>query len=338
MRLPGNALPRTGSGRQSCSQRGVQRVRHHVFDGDQTRTVPVELRHRTQQADGVRMFRQPQQAGDIGLLDDAAAVHHRDLVGEFRHHAEVVGDQQDRHAGLLAQLAQQVQDLRLNGDIEGSRRLVGDQEARVAGQRHGDHHPLAHAARQAVRIVVEPLLGGGDMHATQQREGLPPGLGCGDLPVADDRLGDLVADGEGGVERGHRLLEDHGDAVAAQIAHRPAIQPQQVAALEADLAAGDLRRRHRQQAHHRERRGALAAAAFADQTERAPGRQGEAHAVQRAGDTIGGVERHRQAVDLQQGGVAGFRCHRRCREPRCGRVQSRGAARERAISASIASR
>jgi hypothetical protein len=37
--------------------------------------------------------------------------------------------------------------------------------------------------------------------------------------VQAQRLGDLVADGEHRVERGHRLLEDHRDAVAADRAH-----------------------------------------------------------------------------------------------------------------------
>ena len=33
-------------------------------------------------------------------------------------------------------------------------------------------------------------------------------------------FGDLVADGEDGVERRHRLLEDHRDAIAAHLLHR----------------------------------------------------------------------------------------------------------------------
>ena len=38
--------------------------------------------------------------------------------------------------------------------------------------------------------------------------------------VDADRLGDLVADGVDRVEAGHRLLEHHGDVVAADAAHR----------------------------------------------------------------------------------------------------------------------
>jgi hypothetical protein len=46
------------------------------------------------------------------------------------------------------------QDLRLDGHVERGGRLVGDQQRRVAGQRHGDHHALAHAARQLVRVLA----------------------------------------------------------------------------------------------------------------------------------------------------------------------------------------
>ena len=65
------------------------------------------------------------------------------------------------------QLAHQVEDLRLDGDVERGGRLVGDQQCRFAEQRHRDHHALAHAARELVRVLVEALLGGRDAHALQ---------------------------------------------------------------------------------------------------------------------------------------------------------------------------
>ena len=100
-------------------------------------------------------------------LDDAAGVHHQHAVGGFRDHAHVVGDDDDRHAELVAQVEQQVEHLRLDGDVERGGRLVGDQQARPAGERHGDHHPLAHAAGQLVRVVAEPLRRRGNADAVQ---------------------------------------------------------------------------------------------------------------------------------------------------------------------------
>src|SRR5579883_1839774 len=97
--------------------------------------------------------------------------------------------------------------------------------------------------------------------------------------MALDHLDDLVAHREGRVERGHRLLKDHGDLVAAPLAHLRRLELEEVDALEQDLAAGNPARRPRDQAHDRERRHALAAAGFADDAESAASLQREAHAV-----------------------------------------------------------
>ena len=50
-------------------------------------------------------------------------------------------------------------------------------------------------------------------------DGTRPGLAPGDRGAASDDLGDLVATGEDRVEAGHRLLEDHADRAAADVAH-----------------------------------------------------------------------------------------------------------------------
>ena len=49
-------------------------------------------------------------------------------------------------------VAQQGQNLRLDGDVERGCRLVGDQELRPRRERHGDHDALAQTARELVRI------------------------------------------------------------------------------------------------------------------------------------------------------------------------------------------
>jgi len=68
-----------------------------------------------------------------------------------------VGGRQDAHAALLAQASQQVHDFLLDGDVERRGRLVGDEDARVAGQGHGDHRALLHAAGEFVRVLVRDL-------------------------------------------------------------------------------------------------------------------------------------------------------------------------------------
>ena len=119
----------------------------------------------------------------------------------------------------LLQLGEQVEDLRLDRHVERGRRLVGDQQLRVAGERHRDHHALAHAARELVRVVVDAPLRRRD---ADQREHLDRALDrrlAAQALVQAQRLGDLLADRVDRVERGHRLLEDHRDLLAADAAH-----------------------------------------------------------------------------------------------------------------------
>ena len=54
----------------------------------------------------------------------------------------------------LLEVLEQAQHLRLDHHVERRRRLVGDQQPRLAGQREPDEHALALAAGELVRVVV----------------------------------------------------------------------------------------------------------------------------------------------------------------------------------------
>ena len=100
------------------------------------------------------MHRLADQRGDRVLLDDPAGVHDGDAVGDLDRGAEVVADEDHRHAGLALQLAQKQQDLGLHRRIDGSRRLVGEQQARPARERQRDPRALALACRARIDGVV----------------------------------------------------------------------------------------------------------------------------------------------------------------------------------------
>ncbi len=94
-----------------------------------------------------------------------------------------------------------------------------------------------------------------------------------DLLMKADRLRDLVADAMHRVERGHRLLKDHRDLVAADVADLLLGNRQQVfddagLAPQPDLAADDRARRRRGEAHDGEAGDALARARFPDKRQR----------------------------------------------------------------------
>src|SRR5581483_879063 len=104
------------------------------------------------------------------------------------------------------------------------------------------------------------------------------------LPAADgavcaNRLRDLVADRERGVERGRRILENHADPIAAQPPPLVLRERQQVLPSEVDRPLD--RGGRRKQAHRRERERRLAAPGLADETEQLSFGELERHVVDR---------------------------------------------------------
>ena len=140
-------------------------------------------RNRGHQPVRVGMLRPRKQLLDRRLLDLASGIHHDDALRHFRHHAEIVGDEDYRGAEPVLQVDDKVEDLRLDGDIQRSRRLVGDQHLGMAGERHRDHGALPHAAGELVWIFLRPLFRLGDARDAQHLDRLRPGLRPADILV-----------------------------------------------------------------------------------------------------------------------------------------------------------
>ena len=235
-------------------------------------------------------------------FDNLAGVHHRHAVRHFRDHRQIVGNEQYRHATAFLQLTQQVEDLRLYRHVERGGRLVRDQQFRIAGERHGDHHALFHAARELERIFVAPPFGIGNAHRVEQFEHAPVQCRAFQIGVAFQCFGNLCAGGHHRIEREHGFLENHRDAAPAHVAHPGLGQCQQVLAVERDRTADDLPGIG-QQPHHRQRGDRFAAARFAEQREGFAAFYGERQTVDRAHDRPAGIDPGAQILDFQQGTV-----------------------------------
>ena len=136
---------------------------------------------------------------------------------------------------------------------------------RIARQRDGDGDTLLHAAGELMRVLNGALAR--DAHQFQHVAGALQRLAVGAVFVQADALGDLLADGEYGIEAGHRVLEDHRDILAADGFQLLFAHLQHIAAVEHDRAAFDHARRRGDQILDGQCRARLARAGLADEAE-----------------------------------------------------------------------
>ena len=170
------------------------------------------------------------------------------------------------------------------------------------GQRHGDHHALAHAAGELVRVLVDAALGLGDLHQLAASRPRAPSPRARPRPLVQlhasrRSAGRRVSTGLSEVIGSWKIIEI---AVAADRAHLAS----RSARAGRGRGSGSRRRRcgpaARHQAQDRQRGDALAAARLADDAQRLAGVHRERHAVDRAHHAVAGVEGGLQVLDLEQ--------------------------------------
>ncbi len=194
------------------------------------------------------MCRSREQTHRRRLLDYAARVHDKHAVHKARDHTEIMGDPDHRHGGSRLQGVNEVEDLLLNGHVEGRRRLVGNEQAWRSGNRHCDHHALDHAPGK--------LVGKGGLHAFGIDEADLPEHLASAFPggrvaraVGPESLDNLGPNSQEGVQRGHRVLVDHRDSGTPNRFHPPFIELGENLVLETNLAAEDLQRPREEPEH-----------------------------------------------------------------------------------------
>ena len=249
------------------------------------------------------MLRRGEQRGSVGDLDETAEIHDGDAVRHMVHDREVVADEQVGQAEIVLQVAHQVEDLGLDRHVERRGRLVAQDQVRLAGERPGDGDALALAAGEFVRVFF--AVGGGEADLFEQAVDPAVRFPCvaGDAE-GPDRLGDDVPHPPARVERGLRVLEDHGEAPADRAGSVP--RRGHVMAVDRHPAPG-----RPVEAGDQPRDRGLAAAGFADHRQGHALADGEAHAVDRFqdfrfpshrpfGDRQRQAEMDRQILDLQE--------------------------------------
>jgi hypothetical protein len=244
----------------------------------------------------VLVLRRAEHGGGPADLDDAPGLHDRDAVGDLGDHRQLVGDEDDRHAQLVAQVDEQLQQLRLDRDVERADRLVGDEHLGVDRQRprHGD--ALALAAAELLGLAVGEARR--EVHALQRPRHERRAVLRARSVVHAAGLVQRLAHGHPRVQRRVGILEDHLHA-PAQLAQLVALGGEHVGAAEADLAGVGLDEPDQAAGERR-----LAAARAAGQAEDLALAQREGHVVDRAVD-LGVGPRHDLAERAAQGELLG---------------------------------
>ena len=173
----------------------------------------------------------------------------------------------EKHGVLLGfvDFTQQLYDLVLYGHVQGRGGLVRHDQLRLQNHRHGDHHPLAHAARELVGIACVHFLRLPQPYRPESLQHLFPPLRSRQPGVEPQHLLHLPPCPLGRVQGSHRLLEHHGHPGSLVAAVKPFITgaarfPQRHA-VKKYSACGDTRR-IRRQPHEGQGRDGLAGAGF----------------------------------------------------------------------------
>ncbi len=196
------------------------------------------------------------------------------------------------------EILHQIDDPGLHRHVERRGRLVEDQECGLRHQRHRDDDALLLAARELVRIAPEDAGRVRQPHRIHHLQRPRPRLGLAGAGMDHRHFHQLPPDLHRRVQARHRLLVDHRDLRAADLAQLRLRHRRQVPPLEADRPADDPPRLA-EIAHHPQRHRRLAAAALADQPQRLA-RLDAGRKVHHRRDLAGaGEEADREVVDLE---------------------------------------
>lgn len=220
-------------------------------------------------------------------LDEFASGHDQDGGAEVFDDGEVVRDEEVGEGELVLEILEEVDDLGLDGDIEGADRLVADEEFGFDGQGTGDSDPLPLASGELVGIAVQ--VSGVEADEVEEfGDSLAASRGLHVGEVDAEGLSDNVLDSHSGVERVEGVLKDHLDPFADG-EEGGGVEGGQVETVEADGARGNG-----SQADDGFAGGGFSAAAFSDESDGGSFGNGE-------GDSIDGFDPAGLALEQSSG-------------------------------------
>ena len=150
-----------------------------------------------------------------------------------------MGNQHNGCSHFFPELTHQLQDLCLDGYVQGCGRLICNKKSWLAGYCHGDHHSLAHTARKLMRIFLHPLLRSSDPNSFQNVHSSCPGFFFTAVLVEHNWFHQLGSNSQSRIQGSHWILKNHGNIISADPAHLFLRKPYQFFSIQFDAAAGN---------------------------------------------------------------------------------------------------
>ena len=218
------ACGRIGRGRNGALQHDAVHLGRGVRHGDGG-----------EQSLGVGVQRILEDVLGSAVFHQVAQIHNAHGVGDMLHHGQIVGDEQIGELILLLQLLQQIDDLRLDGHVQGGHGLIADDELRLQSQGPGDTDALTLAAGELMGIAI--LVEGLQAAVVHDLIDIVVKFFLGHQTVLADGLTDDLAHGHTGLQRGEGVLEDDLH-LGAHVAHLLGVEVIDLLAVEQHLAVG----------------------------------------------------------------------------------------------------
>src|SRR5215475_1510834 len=154
--LPAATVERVRASRAEVAAGGPVDGAGDLAREDDPRTCRAWLRdrHRGQQGLGVGVPRRRENLPLVAKLHDLAKIHHGNPMGDVLNDREIVADEQQSQTQISLQLLQQVDNLRLDRDIERGNGLVAHDQVRLSSERTGNRDTLALAAGELMGPAV----------------------------------------------------------------------------------------------------------------------------------------------------------------------------------------
>lgn len=258
----------------------------------------VRGRNRRKEGTSIWMNGARIDAVGIAFLHDAAPIQHDDALREVTNHGEIMSNEQVSQPPGRLKSAEQVQNLRLDRQVESAHGLVADHQSRVRHQRSRDGDPLSLASGKLGWKPVGYI--GAQTHRVEQLCNTFANLSLREV-LRPHRLRQSLADSSCGVERAVRILED-GLKIGGKRSTFTVVQRRDVTILESDGPGGGSG-----ESENRPADGGLSRPRLANQADSLTWAYREANAVNSAywRTAMADVEVDAEIVNLKHGGDSG---------------------------------